>query len=68
MTDGTILPAALRTTLQSELDPFNAIIFGHDTLEEYLEALSFLSYDHIQMPYLILQPADDPLHSVNPAS
>jgi predicted alpha/beta-fold hydrolase len=40
-------------------------VYGYKDEEEYALAISSLATDDIPIPFLALQPKDDPLHQVN---
>ena len=47
----------------SDLDPCSAIIYGHNSEREYYSSISTTNYDHVDIPMLLVQPLDDPLHA-----
>lgn len=56
---------ALRAgSLASMVDPWMARVYGYETEMDYYEAVSCQNYKHVLVPMYILQPNDDPLHTV----
>jgi predicted alpha/beta-fold hydrolase len=40
-------------------------MYGFKSEQEYADALSAVIDDRVDIPFLVLQPKDDPLHSVS---
>ena len=60
-----LLTKVLSSKSLSELDPYLARLYGHDDEKKYYEAISCNNYNHLEIPALFVQPADDPLHMVS---
>lgn len=63
LSDPSILVKAMSAVYMSDLDPCSALIYGHNSEEEYYSSISTINYDHVDIPMLLVQPLDDPLHS-----